>query len=76
MENFGIKLEDVLLEYDKYFMSKLINKDYEFNDLRNKLREFSKTSDLFEYNDNLTEQEVVANIRKKQEELLKHDIEE
>lgn len=76
MKNFGVKLEDVLLEYDKYFMSKLINKDYEFNDLRNKLREFSKTSDLFEYNDNLTEQEVVANIRKKQEELLKHDIEE
>ncbi len=74
MENFGIKLEDVLLEYDKYFMSKLINKYYDFNVLRNKLREFSKTSDLFEYNDSLTEQEIVDNIRKKQEELLNSNV--
>lgn len=74
MENFGIKLEDVLLEYDKFFMSKLINKYYDFNVLRNKLREFSKTSDLFEYNDSLTEQEIVDNIRKKQEELLNSNV--
>ncbi len=70
MEYIGISLENILDEYKKYFFSKLINKEYDFKILKNKVKEFSKTSNLFDYNDDLTEEQLITEINKKQNELL------
>ena len=70
MEYIGISLKNILDEYKKYFLSKLINKEYDFNILKNMVKEFSKTSDLFDYNDDLTEKQIITEINKKQNELL------
>ena len=74
MENIGITLNDILEEYNKYLISKLIDKNYNFDELRNKIKEFSKTSDLFNYNGNQTEQQIINNITNIQQTLSSQDI--
>lgn len=65
MENLDITLENVLNEYDKYILSKLINRPYDFNDLRTKVRDFSKKYNFFSYNENQTDEEIALEVSKK-----------
>ena len=64
MEDKKINLETLLYEYDKYVMSRLINKEYDINCLRELIREFSKENKLLEYSDDKTNKEVVEAVDK------------
>lgn len=70
MKNSNIDFHDILTEYNKYIFSKLIKREYDFNILKNKLKQFSLIDNIFNYNDFLTEQEIIDNIQKTQKELL------
>lgn len=62
-ENTKITLENVLNEYNKYVMSRLINKEYNFKALRDKVKEISDDTDFIQYNDKMSDYEVVKNIQ-------------
>ena len=62
MENKQVSIEILLNEYDKYIMSRLINKEYDFNQLRQKVKEFSENTQLIEYNDEMSNQEIAKNM--------------
>lgn len=64
MENKQVSIEKLLNEYDKYIMSRLINKEYDFNKLREKVKEFSENTQLIEYNDEMSNQQVAQNVSK------------
>ncbi len=70
MKNSNIDFHDILTEYNKYIIRKLKKKEYDFNILKNKLKQFSLIDNIFNYNDFLTEQEIIDNIQKTQKELL------
>ena len=60
--NTNIGIEGVLEEYNKYLISNLINKKYDFSRLRSIVREFCKDSNIFNYNDGMTDVEIAHNI--------------
>lgn len=62
MENKEISIEKLLNEYDKYIMSRLINKEYDFNQLRQMIKEFAENTQVIEYSDEMSNQEVAKNI--------------
>ena len=64
MVNKEVTIEILLNEYNKYVMSRIINKDYDFNYLRQTVKQFSEATDLIEYNENLTNREVAENVEK------------
>lgn len=64
MENKEISIEKLLNEYDKYIMSRLINKEYDFNQLRQMTKEFAENTQVIEYSDEMSNQEVAENISK------------
>ena len=62
MENNNI--EKLLNEYNKYIISRLIDKEYEFNSFRQMVKKFSEETEIIEYNDNMSNQEVLNNVNK------------
>lgn len=64
MEDKKINLEALLYEYNKYVMSRLIDKEYDINCLREVVKEFSKENKLLEYSDDKTNKEMVDAIDK------------
>lgn len=64
MENKEISIEVLLNEYNKYIMSRLINKEYDFNNLRQMVKKFSEDTELIEYSDEKSNQEVAESIHK------------
>ena len=64
MEDKEISIELLLNEYDKYIMSRLINKEYDFNCLRQIVKRFSEATELIEYSDEKTDQEVAKSVDK------------
>lgn len=62
MENKEISIEKLLNEYDKYIMSRLINKEYDFNQLRQMIKEFAENTQVIEYSDEMSNQEVAESI--------------
>lgn len=63
MESNEVTIEKLLNEYDKYVMSRLINKEYDFNNLRQMVKLFSEETEMIEYKEEQTNKEVVENIR-------------
>ncbi len=61
-ENKQITLENLLNEYNKYILSRLINKDYDFNILRKKAEKISIDTDLIKYNNQMSDYEVAKEI--------------
>ena len=57
-------IEILLNEYNKYILSRVINKEYDFNQLRQIAKEFSDNTGEIQYNDDMTNQEVAQNISK------------
>ena len=64
MENKEISIETLLNEYNKYIMSRLINKEYDFTQLRQILKEFAQNTNIIEYNDEMSNQQVANCISK------------
>jgi len=64
MENKQVSIEILLNEYNKYIMSRLINKDYDFNQLRQMVKEFSENTETLQYSDEMSNQEVAQNVSK------------
>lgn len=62
MENKEISIEKLLKEYDKYIMSRLINKEYDFNQLRQMIKEFAENTQVIEYSDEMSNKEVAESI--------------
>ena len=62
MENNNI--EKLLNEYNKYIISRLIDKEYEFNSFRQMVKKFSEETEIIEYNDKMSNQEVLNNVNK------------
>ena len=62
MENNTI--EKLLNEYNKYIISRLIDKEYEFNLFRQMVKKLSEETEIIEYNDNMSNQEVLNNVNK------------
>lgn len=68
-----MEFKDILNEYNKYIVSRLINKEYDFNNFRTMLKEFNEMDDIFNYSDDLTERQVIENIKEARNKLLKDD---
>lgn len=62
MENNTI--EKLLNEYNKYIISRLIDKEYDFNSFRQMVKNFSEETEIIEYNDKMSNQEVLNNVNK------------
>ena len=62
MENNNI--EKLLNEYNKYIISRLIDKEYDFNLFRQMVKKLSEETEIIEYNDNMSNQEVLNNVNK------------
>ena len=58
-----VTIENVLKEYEKYLLSRLIDKEYDFNNLRDIVKEFNKHDDIFNYDDEQSNYEVANNIK-------------
>ena len=58
-----VTIENVLKEYEKYLLSRLIDKEYDFNNLRDIVKEFNKYDDIFNYDDEQSNYEVANNIK-------------
>ena len=63
-EENEITLNNLLKEYNKYILSKLINKEYDFNILREKVKKISLTTDFIKYEDKMSNFEVAKQIEK------------
>ena len=57
-----MEIKILLNEYNKYILSRVINKEYDFNQFRQKVKEFSDGTGLIQYNDEMTNQEVAQNV--------------
>lgn len=62
MENNTI--EKLLNEYNKYIISRLIDKEYDLNSFRQMVKNFSEETEIIEYNDKMSNQEVLNNVNK------------
>lgn len=61
-ENKEITLENLLNEYNKYILSRLINKKYNFSILRKKVEKISINTDLIKYNNQMSDYEIAKEI--------------
>lgn len=59
-----ISIEMLINEYQKYILSRLINKDYNFSKLREIAEKFNSIDDTLKYEENLTNSQVAQNIKK------------
>lgn len=69
MENLDITFHEILNEYNKYLLSSLIDRPYDFNQLRSIVKEYSKKYNFFDYSDNKTDAEIAKDISMKLKEL-------
>ena len=58
-----ISIEMLINEYQKYILSRLINKDYDFSKLREIAEKFNSIDDTLKYEENLTNSQVAQNIK-------------
>ena len=72
-----VSIENLLNEYDKCVMSKLINKEYKFEELKKIVKTFSEQTGFIKYSDEMLEHaskmefEQAAELRDKIKELEK-----
>lgn len=59
-----ISIDMLINEYQKYILSRLINKDYDFYKLREIAEKFNAMDDTLKYEENLTDSQVAQNIKK------------
>lgn len=59
-----ISIDMLINEYQKYILSRLINKDYDFYKLREIAKKFNSMDDTLKYEENLTDSQVAQNIKK------------
>ena len=59
-----VSIENLLNEYDKCVMSKLINKEYKFEELKKIVKTFSEQTGFIKYSDEMKENEILKNIFK------------
>ena len=52
-----VSIENLLNEYDKCVMSKLINKEYKFEELKKIVKTFSEQTGFIKYSDEMKENE-------------------
>lgn len=64
MENKKVSIETLLNEYNKYVMSRLINKEYDFNCLRQIVKKFSEETNLIEYSEDESNRQVAESVDK------------
>ncbi len=62
IENNEITLEKILNEYNKYIMSRLIEKEYNFNALRKMVKQFSQDSEFIKYSEEMSDKEIAEEI--------------
>ena len=62
MEKQKLIIEQLLDEYNKYIMSRLINKDYDFNCLRKIVKKFSEETNFIEYSEDKTNRQVAESV--------------
>ncbi len=58
-----ISIDMLINEYQKYILSRLINKDYDFYKLREIAEKFNAMDDTLKYEENLTDSQVAQNIK-------------
>ncbi len=58
-----ISIDMLINEYQKYILSRLINKDYDFYKLREITEKFNAMDDTLKYEENLTDSQVAQNIK-------------
>ena len=58
-----VSIENLLNEYDKCVMSKLINKEYKFEELKKIVKTFSEQTGFIKYSDEMKENEILKNIQ-------------
>lgn len=58
-----ISIDMLINEYQKYILSRLINKDYDFCKLREIAKIFNSMDDTLKYEENLTDSQVAQNIK-------------
>ena len=58
-----ISIDMLINEYQKYILSRLINKDYDFCKLREIAKKFNSMDDTLKYEENLTDSQVTQNIK-------------
>lgn len=58
-----VLIDELLNEYDKCVMSKIIHKEYKFDKLRKIVKEFSEETGFIKYSDEMNESEVLKNIQ-------------
>lgn len=62
MNNGERIIEKILNEYNKYIISRIIKKDYDFSELRNLSKQLSENTEFIKYDEDYSNQEVVKNI--------------
>ena len=62
IENNEITLEKILNEYNKYIMSRLREKEYNFNALRKMVKQFSQDSEFIKYSEEMSDKEIAEEI--------------
>lgn len=63
MENNNVTIENLSDEYNKYIISKLIGKEYNFHNIREIVKELSEKTDFVEYSDKKSNQEIARTIQ-------------
>ena len=58
-----ISIDMLINEYQKYILSRLISKDYDFCKLREIAKKFNSMDDTLKYEENLTDSQVAQNIK-------------
>lgn len=58
-----ISIDMLINEYQKYILSRIINKDYDFYKLREIAEKFNAMDDTLKYEENLTDSQVAQNIK-------------
>lgn len=56
-------IENLLNEYDKCVMSRIIHKEYKFDNLRKIVKKISEETEFIKYSDEMNESEVLKNIQ-------------
>ena len=62
MEKEKLIIEQLLDEYNKYIMSRLINKEYNFKYLRKIVKKFSEETNFIEYSEDQTNRQVAESV--------------
>ena len=58
-----ISIDMLINEYQKYILSRLISKDYDFCKLRGIAKKFNSMDDTLKYEEKLTDSQVAQNIK-------------